>query len=79
VIPTPAELPKKLQHGQLQVTGPAQPVDIAKASIEERTELKTSLMPNGLVDRLAREDVFDLLAYIASGGDANHPAFRRKD
>jgi hypothetical protein len=54
-------------------------MDIAKATIEERTELKTSLMPNGLVDRLAREDVFDLLAYIASGGDANHPAFRRKD
>jgi putative heme-binding domain-containing protein len=55
------------------------PVDVLKSSIEERSELKTSLMPNGLVDRMSKEDVLDLLAYIASGGDANHPAFRRKE
>ncbi len=55
------------------------PVEIPKASIEERSELKTSLMPSGLLDRLGREDVLNLLAYIASGGDANHPAFRRKE
>ena len=55
------------------------PVEIPKASIEERAELKASLMPAGLLDRLAKEDVLDLLAYIASGGDASHPAFRRKE
>jgi hypothetical protein len=31
------------------------------------------------MDRLVQADDFDLLAYIASGGDAEHPAFRRKE
>jgi putative heme-binding domain-containing protein len=55
------------------------PVEILKATIDERTELKTSLMPNGLLDRLAKDDVFDLLAFIAAGGDASHSAFLRKE
>jgi hypothetical protein len=36
-------------------------------------------MPEGLLNRMNREDILDLLAYIRSGGDANHPVFRRKE
>lgn len=59
---------------------PAEPaVLIPKASVEEKAELKQSLMPEGLLNRMNREDILDLLAYIRSGGDANHPVFRRKE
>ena len=33
-------------------------------------------MPKGLLDKLTREEILDLIAYIAAGGDANHPLFK---
>jgi putative heme-binding domain-containing protein len=54
------------------------PVLLKKESIEERFELKLSMMPEGLLGRLHKEDILDLLAYIAAGGDEKHPAFQRK-
>jgi hypothetical protein len=33
-------------------------------------------MPSGLVDILSREELFDLLAYLESGGRADAEAFR---
>jgi hypothetical protein len=35
-------------------------------------------MPRGLVDKLTREEILDLLAYVISHGDARHPAFQAK-
>jgi putative heme-binding domain-containing protein len=59
---------------------PAEPaVVIPKASVEEKVELKQSLMPEGLLSRMNREDILDLLAYVRAGGDASHPVFRRKE
>ena len=55
-------------------------VEIKRGIVADRTPLpKLSLMPSGLLDRLPREDVLDLLAYVAAGGDASHSAFRRKE
>jgi putative heme-binding domain-containing protein len=56
------------------------PIEIKRSQIDEETVMdKISLMPAGLLDRLTRDDVLDLMAYIASGGDATHPSFRRKE
>ena len=41
--------------------GTAEPaVVIPKASVEEKAELKQSLMPEGLLNRMNREDILDL-------------------
>jgi hypothetical protein len=34
-------------------------------------------MPKGLLDRLNREEILDLLAYLEAGGDRNHRDFAR--
>ncbi len=53
------------------------PFDIKVDALDSKVELKQSFMPEGLLNRLNREDILDLLAYLAAGGDANHPSFRR--
>ena len=35
----------------------------------------TSIMPKGLLDKLTREEILDLIAYIAAKGDAKNPLF----
>jgi putative heme-binding domain-containing protein len=54
------------------------PMDIKVDALDSKVELKNSFMPEGLLSRMNREDILDLLAYIAAGGDASHPAFRPK-
>ena len=46
--------------------------------VAEKRESKISLMPQGLLVTLDRDEILDLLAYIASGGDPEHPAFIRR-
>ncbi len=33
-------------------------------------------MPKGLLDKLTREEILDLIAYIAARGDAKSPLFQ---
>ncbi len=33
-------------------------------------------MPKGLLDKLTREEILDLIAYVAAGGNPNHPLFK---
>jgi hypothetical protein len=33
-------------------------------------------MPKGLLDKLTRDEVLDLMAYIVAKGDRKHPAFK---
>ena len=47
----------------------AEPVRIKKSEIDERTLAPVSIMPKGLLDRLTRDEVLDLIAYVASRGD----------
>ena len=55
---------------------PAKEQAIAKKSIESRTASKVSIMPNGLLDTLDKEQILDLLAYLLASGNANDPAFK---
>jgi len=54
----------------------AEPVVIKKSSIAERKKAPTSIMPKGLLDKLTREEILDLIAYIAAKGDRRSPLFQ---
>jgi putative heme-binding domain-containing protein len=49
-------------------------VTIRKADI--RTSSRSSNMPPGTVNTLSETQVMDLVAYLISGGDSDHPAFQ---
>ncbi len=51
-------------------------VEIGDADVEMRRPYPLSRMPNGLLDTLDEDGVLDLFAYLRSGGNAAHPAFR---
>ena len=52
----------------------AEPVVLKKADIAERKKSPTSIMPKGLLDKLTREEILDLIAYVAAGGESAQPA-----
>ncbi|HEX7376409.1 MAG TPA: PVC-type heme-binding CxxCH protein [Pirellulales bacterium] len=54
----------------------AEPVVIKKSDIEERAKAKSSIMPKGLLDKLTRDEVLDLIAYIAARGDKASELFK---
>jgi putative heme-binding domain-containing protein len=49
---------------------------IKKSEIAAREKSPTSIMPKGLLDKLTREEILDLIAYVASHGDAKHKYFQ---
>lgn len=69
------------EGGILQVAAnpnaPQEIKEIRNADIESRQVSPISLMPLGLINRMNREEVLDLVAYILSAGDPKHPMFRR--
>ena len=54
---------------------PGQLTTIMRGEIEEMFTSKTSMMPNGLLNNLSKEEVLDLIAYLKSGGDTDSDAF----
>jgi putative heme-binding domain-containing protein len=40
------------------------PLELKMTDIAERTKLTTSIMPKGLLDKMTREEILDLLAYV---------------
>jgi len=53
----------------------ADPMVIDKSEIDEREKSPISIMPLGLANKLTREEILDLIAYIYARGAANHPLF----
>jgi len=49
---------------------------LKKSEIEGRQKSAVSMMPKGLLDKLSREEVLDLVAYLTARGDRNHGVFR---
>jgi uncharacterized repeat protein (TIGR03806 family) len=49
---------------------------IRKREIRQRALSKTSNMPTGILNALDETEVLDLLAYLISDGDSDHPVFR---
>jgi putative heme-binding domain-containing protein len=54
----------------------AEPRILKVSDIESRTKSPVSMMPKGLLDKLTRDEVLDLMAYVLSKGDKNHPLFK---
>jgi len=46
--------------------------------VESIAPSKISMMPEGLLDTLSRDEVLDLVAYLYSRGDRNHKMFRKE-
>ncbi|MDA1202015.1 MAG: GDSL-type esterase/lipase family protein [Planctomycetota bacterium] len=53
----------------------AEPIRIPKSEIDERTTSPVSIMPKGLLDTLNRDEVLDLIAYVAARGDESSCLF----
>jgi putative heme-binding domain-containing protein len=54
----------------------AEPVVLKKSEITERQKSPNSVMPKGLLDKLTREEILDLVAYVASRADPGHKLFQ---
>jgi putative heme-binding domain-containing protein len=54
-----------------------QKAEIKKSEIKSRAPSKLSAMPEGLASVLTKDEILDLLAYIESGGNRRHAAFRK--
>ncbi len=52
-----------------------EPLTVLKSQIDERRRLPNSIMPEGLLNRLSREEILDLIAYVYAQGDEKHELF----
>ncbi|HEY2146709.1 MAG TPA: HEAT repeat domain-containing protein, partial [Pirellulales bacterium] len=52
-----------------------EPTILKKSSISERAKSPKSIMPEGLLNQLTREEILDLVAYVASHGDSRNKLF----
>lgn len=59
------------------LTNPNERVNIDRKKVEELTVSKTSPMPKGLFDRMTKDEILDLLAYVISAGDKQHAYFSK--
>ena len=57
----------------------SEPLVLKKSEIANRQASPTSAMPVGMVDRLTREEILDLLAYLAARGNAKSEIFQGGD
>jgi putative heme-binding domain-containing protein len=49
---------------------------LKKDDIENRQKSPTSLMPKGLLDKLSRDEILDLVAYVYARGNKGHAVFQ---
>ena len=59
------------------LTDPYKQVDIDRKEIESMSVSKVSPMPTGLMNRMTKEEILDLLAYLISGGDPKHQFYAK--
>lgn len=49
---------------------------IKKSEIDTRTKSPVSMMPKGLLDKLTRDEILDLIAYLTARGKKDHDLFK---
>ena len=54
----------------------AEPLILKAGDIDARRKVPQSIMPKGLLDKLSRDEILDLLAYVLARGNRNHELFR---
>ena len=55
------------------------PIVVRKDHVDEVSLSNVSAMPAGLLDRLEKQQILDLLAYIESRGDPHHGVYTTSD
>ncbi len=55
----------------------AEPLELAKEDIDERTKSPKSIMPEGLLDRLTQHEVLDLIAFVLARGNRQSELFQK--
>lgn len=56
----------------------AQPTTVKKSEIDERVQSQVSIMPKGLLDKLTREEILDLIAFVSARGDKSNKLFHKE-
>ena len=54
----------------------AEPIILLTADIEAKQKSPISIMPKGLLDKLTRDEILDLVAFLTARGNRMHPLFR---
>ncbi len=54
----------------------SEPIVLKVSDIAERRKSPSSIMPKGLLDKLTREEILDLMAYVIARGDPRHAVFQ---
>ena len=57
---------------------PSRMITVRRGQIEEMKASPVSMMPDGLLDTLNREEILDLIAYLLSRGDRENAMFQRR-
>jgi putative heme-binding domain-containing protein len=60
---------------QTDMLAPAKLAHVRASEVEATQLSEVSLMPTGLLDVLQLDEILDLMAYVLSRGDRNHPMF----
>ena len=58
------------------LSDPNQRVNVDRKTVKSIEPSKVSMMPPNLLMMLTKEEILDLTAYVLSGGDENHKAFK---
>ena len=68
------------KKGQLEIVSDplAGPKTVKRSAILQQSKMDLSIMPEGQVNSLTREQVLDLVAFVIAGGDAKHKIFGGK-
>jgi putative heme-binding domain-containing protein len=54
----------------------AKPTELKKSDIAARDKSNVSMMPKGLFDKLTKDEILDVLAYVYSGGNEKHAVYQ---
>jgi putative heme-binding domain-containing protein len=54
----------------------AEPIFLKRDDVDEKKKSDVSIMPKGLLDKLTKEEILDLIAYIKAKGEAKDPLFQ---
>ncbi|MBC8351073.1 MAG: c-type cytochrome [Planctomycetes bacterium] len=65
-------------HVVIDPLAKGKPTIINKDDIEDQKKSTVSLMPKGLLNKLTREEIYDLLAFVYAKGDKEHKMFSQE-
>jgi putative heme-binding domain-containing protein len=66
-------------HVMVDPLAKGEPTELEKSEIEGEKTSSISTMPQGLLNKLSREEILDLIGYVLAGGDPKHSVFAGGD